>query len=160
MSHNVPVPADVWASGAAYEPYVGRWSRLIARELIAWLAPSRGRSWIDVGCGTGALTSTILERSPSRVMAMDRSAGFTTYARSTIPNDRATFAVADARAIPFAAESADLAVSGLMLNFVPEPAVAVAEMARVTRHGGVVSAYVWDYAEGMQIDACVLGCGS
>ena len=51
---------DVWASGNAYEPFVGRWSRRIAREFIAWLALAAKSRWLDVGCGTGALTQTIL----------------------------------------------------------------------------------------------------
>jgi ubiquinone/menaquinone biosynthesis C-methylase UbiE len=58
----------VWASGAAYEPFIGRWSRLVAREFLDWLAVEPGRRWLDVGCGTGALTRTILERAePARM---------------------------------------------------------------------------------------------
>src|SRR2546421_8586285 len=33
-----PQRKDTWARGIAYEPYVGRWSRLVAREFVAWLA--------------------------------------------------------------------------------------------------------------------------
>jgi SAM-dependent methyltransferase len=150
MPHTVA--ADVWASGAAYEPYIGRWSRLVARELIAWLDAPRGISWIDVGCGTGALTATLLDlASPRRVTALDASPGFAAYARATVGDDRVAFAVADARAIPLATGSADVAVSGLVLNFVSQPASAVAEMSRVTRSASTVSAYVWDYADGMQM---------
>ncbi|HET7092030.1 MAG TPA: hypothetical protein VFI22_01090, partial [Thermomicrobiales bacterium] len=50
----------IWASGDAYEPYVGRWSRLVAREFVAWLEPPPDGRWLDVGCGTGALTETVL----------------------------------------------------------------------------------------------------
>jgi 2-polyprenyl-3-methyl-5-hydroxy-6-metoxy-1,4-benzoquinol methylase len=46
---------DAWTSGDAYEPYVGRWSRLVAREFLEWLAVPPGGRWLDVGCGTGAL---------------------------------------------------------------------------------------------------------
>ena len=60
----MPTAADVWASGEAYEPYVGRWSRLVAREFLAWLDVPPGRAWLDVGCGTGALTSIILTDAP------------------------------------------------------------------------------------------------
>jgi SAM-dependent methyltransferase len=145
-------PADAWASGAAYEPFIGRWSRLVARTFVAWLGVPRDRTWIDVGSGTGALTSTVLTMaSPSRVTAFDASAAFASYARTIGGDRRIAFAVADARAIPFKAASADVAVSGLMLNFVPQPEVAVAEMARVARPGGTVSAYVWDYSDGMQM---------
>jgi SAM-dependent methyltransferase len=144
-------PAEVWASGAAYEPYVGRWSRLVAREFLAWLAVAPGADWLDVGCGTGALTEAILAgAAPARVRAADASAGYVAYARARTPDARAAFAAADARALPWAAAGADAVVSGLVLNFVPEPALALAEMARVARPGAVVAAYVWDYAEGMQ----------
>ena len=144
--------SDVWASGAAYEPYVGRWSRLVAREFLAWLAvPARAR-WLDVGCGTGALTQTILaESEPQSVTGVDASAGFVAYAREQTPDPRARFAVADARQIAEETGAYDAAVSGLVLNFVPEPERAAAEMARVTRAGGVVAAYVWDYAGQMQL---------
>ena len=64
------VSEDVWASGDAYEPYVGRWSRLVAREFLSWLAAPRGASWLDVGCGTGALTAVILDAAaPAHVQA-------------------------------------------------------------------------------------------
>jgi 2-polyprenyl-3-methyl-5-hydroxy-6-metoxy-1,4-benzoquinol methylase len=60
---------DAWDSGDAYEPYVGRGSRLVAPEFLGWLAAPPGGSWLDVGCGTGALVETILSLSaPSEVM--------------------------------------------------------------------------------------------
>ena len=74
--------ADVWASGAAYEPYVGRWSRLVAREFLVWLAVPEGQRWLDVGCGTGALSQTILEvAAPAEVAGIDQSEGYVAYAR-------------------------------------------------------------------------------
>lgn len=145
-------PEDVWAVGDAYEPYIGRWSRIIAKEFLRWLAIAPGKRWAEVGSGTGALTQTILaEASPARVRASDASEGFVAYARAHVTDSRATFEVADARALPMGWGDADAVVSGLMLNFVPEPAGAVAEMARVARPGGVAAAYVWDYAEGMEL---------
>ena len=145
-------PAEVWASGAAYEPYVGRWSRLVAREFLAWLAVPPGSRWLDVGCGTGALTETILAvASPAAVVGIDPSAGFVAYARERVRDQRAGFAVGDAQALPHPDATYDAVVSGLMLNFVPDPTRAAAEMARVARPGGVVAAYVWDYAGEMQL---------
>ena len=52
---------DAWSAGARYEPYVGRWSRLVARELLEWLSISVQKDWLDEGCGTGALSQIILE---------------------------------------------------------------------------------------------------
>jgi SAM-dependent methyltransferase len=145
-------PSDVWAAGKAYEPYVGRWSRLIATEFLAWLAPEPGRRWLDVGCGTGALTQTILERaSPRQAIGVDPSMGFIAWARDCTDDPRAAFKIGDARSLPVEAGTFDAAVAGLVLNFVPEPAEAVTEMAHAVRPGGTVAAYVWDYAEGMQM---------
>lgn len=144
-------PTDVWAIGDAYEPYVGRWSRLVARDFLAWLMVPPGQSWLDVGCGTGALSAIILERAGAReLIGVDSAEGFVAHARKHVADSRARFEVGDARALPFAAGTFDATVSGLMLNFVPQPSSAVAEMARVTRAGGVVAVYVWDYAGEMQ----------
>ena len=143
---------DVWASGNAYEPYVGRWSRLVAREFVGWLAVPEGREWLDVGCGTGALTATILEMAaPEGVTGIDPSEGFVGFARDRVWDARARFEVGDARELPYEAGRFDCAVSGLVLNFVPGPEQAVGEMARVTKSGGTVAAYVWDYAGKMEL---------
>lgn len=139
---------DVWAAGDAYEAYVGRWSRLVAAAFLSWLDVPPGRCWLDVGCGTGALTAAVLaEASPAAVVGVDPSAGFVASARFSVP--RAGFVVGDAQALPLPGGYADVSVSGLALNFVPDPGRAVVEFARVTAPGGVVAAYVWDYAEGM-----------
>jgi SAM-dependent methyltransferase len=147
-----PIPADVWASGAAYEPYVGRWSRRVAREFLRWLARPPALEWLDVGSGTGALSQTILEvADPARVRGIDSSAGFAAFARGQVDDARVAFDVGDARELPHDARTFDAVVSGLVLNFVPEPDRAVAEMTRVVRDGGTVAAYVWDYAGKMQL---------
>src|SRR5581483_1025477 len=145
-------PRDVWASGDAYEPYVGRWSRLVARELLRWLALPPGGRWLDVGCGTGAVTQTILDlAAPGRVDAVDRSDAYVAHARAHVADPRAHFAVDDAQALAVEAGAYDAAVSGLVLNFVPEPARMVVAMARAVRPGGAVALYVWDYAGEMQL---------
>ncbi|MEV4511913.1 methyltransferase domain-containing protein [Dactylosporangium sp. NPDC049525] len=138
---------EVWARGDAYEAYVGRWSRPVAARFLQWLAVPPGRRWLDVGCGTGALTGTIMAAAaPSEVTGVDPSDGFLTTARSRLT---ARFVTGDARALPVPDAAVDVVVSGLALNFVPGPAAAVAEFARVAAPGGVVAAYVWDYADGM-----------
>ena len=145
--------ADRWDSGDAYEPYVGRWSRLVAREFVRWLALPPANRWLDVGCGTGALSQTVLEHAaPSEVVGIDPSAAYIASAGARMDDDpRARFETGDAQALRAPAATFDVVVSGLVLNFVPRAETAVAEMARVTRPGGTVAAYVWDYAEGMQL---------
>ena len=144
--------SDVWAVGEAYEPYVGRWSRLVAQRFLPWLSVPAGARWVDVGCGTGVVTRTVLEHgSPAEVVGIDPSAAFLAYAQRTVTDPRARFEEGDATALPLPDGQADAVVSGLVLNFVAEPERAAAEMARVARTGATVGAYVWDYAEGMQL---------
>lgn len=143
---------DVWAAGELYEPYVGRWSRRVAHEFLNWLAVPAGKDWLDVGCGTGALTKSILDHAnPTSVKGVDPSAGFLAYAKAHVNHEHASFKVGDAQSLPMTTSSFDAVVSGLVLNFVPQPSLAVAEMVRVVRPGGVVAAYVWDYAEKMEL---------
>ncbi len=144
--------SDVWADGDLYEPYVGRWSRQVAKAFLDWLAVPEEKAWLDLGCGTGALTQTIIETAnPASVIGMDTSPDYTEYAKARIASPRARFEVGDARSLPMDTASLDAAVSGLVLNFVPRPPRAVAEMARVVRPGAVVAAYVWDYAGKMEL---------
>ncbi len=105
-----------------------------------------------MGCGTGVLTRAILElAAPHEVFGIDPSDGFLAYARSHTADARAHFQTGDARGLPFEAEAFDAVVSGLVLNFVPDPAQGLAAMRRVARPGGAVAAYVWDYAGQMQM---------
>jgi SAM-dependent methyltransferase len=139
---------DEWQVGDAYEAYVGRWSRRVATRFLDWLDVPAGRRWLDVGCGTGALAHAILATAgPERVTGVDPSAGF--LAAAAVDDPRVEFRVGDARDLPVPDADADVVVSGLALNFVPEPERAVAEFGRVVRPGGTAAAYVWDYAEGM-----------
>jgi SAM-dependent methyltransferase len=141
---------QIWASGQAYDAYIGRWSRLVARELLEWLQVPSGARWLDVGSGTGALSAAILAvAEPAAVTGVDPSEAFTAQARAQTP--AAEFVVGDARAVPFADDAFGAVVSGLVLNFVPEPKRAVAEMTRVAVPAGTVAAYVWDYAGEMQM---------
>jgi len=141
-----------WVNGDAYERYVGRWSRLVAQKFITWLSLSSGLRWLDIGCGSGALCQAIFQSaSPAEVLGIDRSEGYIAFTRQKFQALRARFEVGDAQALPVATDSFDAVVSGLVLNFIPQPGLAVKEMARVARIGGVVAAYVWDYAGKMQM---------
>ena len=141
-----------WDSGDAYEPYVGRWSRLVAQDFVSWLAVPPESHWLDVGCGTGALSQTIREfGAPGEVVGIDPSASYVASADARMGDDpRARFEVGEAQALRAPTGTFDAVVSGLVLNFVPRAELAVEEMARVVRPEGAVGAYVWDYAEGMQ----------
>jgi SAM-dependent methyltransferase len=143
--------ADRWSGGAAYESYVGRLSRRVAAIFVDWLDVPAGADWVDVGCGTGALTATILDRAaPASVVGIDPSDAFLADARAAIKDARARFEAGPANALPLPSRHADAIVAGLVLNFVPDVGDAMAELRRVARPGGRVGAYVWDYAERME----------
>lgn len=143
---------EILIAGSAYQTFMGQWSRAAAREFLAWLAIPPGRRWLDIGCGTGSLSAMILEStSPSEAQGIDPSEASVIYAQSTITDSRARFMVGDALALPSEMEGFDVIVSGLVLNQLSSPTDGVAEMIRVAKPGGVVAAYVWDFAEGMQM---------
>ena len=144
--------ADAWDSGHAYEQYVGRWSRRVAIEFLRWLAPPSGLAWADVGCGTGALASSIVEAcEPASVYGIDASERFVSRARIRIGDPRAHFEMGDATRLPRKSGVHDVTVSGLVLNFVGDQESMAREMVRVTKPGGRVGAYVGDYTGGMQM---------
>ena len=143
--------SEHWTAGDKYEPYIGRWSRLVAREFLAWLAVPAGRDWLDVGCGTGALTQTILDTAEPKTVRGVEPSPFVEHARANISDPRASFQQAGAEALPLEDASVDATVAGLVLNFIPDKPKAMSEMARVTRQGGVVAGYVWDYAGKMEM---------
>jgi len=145
-------PKDPWTDADAYEGYIGRWGRLVAREFVPWLGVPAAARWLDVGCGTGALTATIVAlAAPAGVLGVDPSAAYVAHARATITAPGVAFHVGDAAALPAADAAFDAVVAGLVLNFVPDVAAVLREWRRATRPGGVVGAYVWDYAGQMQL---------
>ncbi|HXD40006.1 MAG TPA: methyltransferase domain-containing protein [Ramlibacter sp.] len=143
--------ADTWQRGSPYEQYVGRWSRRVAPPFLERLGIAAGRRWLDVGCGTGALSAAILDQcSPASVTGIEPSEGFLKAAAENLAG-RAQLAQGSATAIPRADAAVDVVVSGLVLNFVPDQAAGLAEMTRVVVKGGTIAAYVWDYAGKMEL---------
>ncbi len=131
--------------GAAYEDFMGVWSRLAGDAFLRWLVPPAGWRWLDVGCGNGAFTEMLVQRcAPADVHGIDPSEGQLGFARTRPATRSATFQRGDAMALPYADARFDAAVMALVIFFVPDPVKGVAEMARVVRPGGSVSAYSWD----------------
>ena len=143
---------DPWSSGIQYERFMGRWSTLVAYKFLEWLNISPGSIWLDVGCGTGSLTKLILETSqPKEVISIDSSHKFIAYAQRSIPNPIVHFQVGLAQSLELKSNTVDATVSGIMLNFVPQPEKALEEMLRVTKSEGIIGIFLWDYAEGMEM---------
>jgi SAM-dependent methyltransferase len=137
---------DSWNSGDAYEDFMGRWSQLMAPLFLGWLRLPLHLSWLDVGCGTGALSAAVARlQSPSSLVGVDPSEEFLDKARQQLPS-AATFFTGNASRLPLSDHSVDAIVSGLAMNFFPDVTAALKEMKRVLRPTGTVAAYVWDYA--------------
>ena len=135
--------------GRAYEQFMGVWSQRVGDEFIDWLAPSPGARWLDVGCGNGAFTERIVSRvAPASVHGIDPAEAQLAYARTRHATTAVDYQIGSAMALPFAADRFDIAVMPLVIFFVPEPDVGVAEMARVVAPGGTVAAYAWDMEGG------------
>jgi SAM-dependent methyltransferase len=148
-------PSDGWDAGQTYDQFMGRWSRPLAIEFLRWLRPDAGLQWLDVGCGTGALSAAICRvADPAGVVGCDPSAPFVETARRYVEDPRAVFVEGGAGAPPHREGGFDAVVSGLALNFFPDPALAVREQLGALRPGGVIGAYVWDYAKGMAFLRC------
>jgi SAM-dependent methyltransferase len=140
-----------WGDGSAYERYMGRWSRPVAAQFVRWLAVPDDGAWLDVGCGSGALSQTVLASArPRLVVGCDQSSAYTTFAASQTADRRARFVVAELPDLPRTDDGFDAVVAGLVLNFLPAPLDGLRAMAARARRGGIVAVYVWDYAEGMQ----------
>lgn len=138
--------APGFAEIEAYERFMGRWSRAAATPFLQWVQAPAGARWLDVGSGTGILTEAVLgAAAPATIVGIDPTPAQVAHAAEHVSDRRARFEVADARALPFADASFDVVASGLVLNFVPGPRAAVAEMRRVVRPSGIVAAYVWDF---------------
>ena len=143
---------SVFDESAAYERFMGRWSRQLAPLLVEFAGIGEGDAVLDVGSGTGALTQAIVEAVPSaRVVGVDPAAAYVAYAQAHVPDGRARFLVGDAQQLDLADATFDRVASLLVMNFIPDPSKALREMIRVTRPDGVIAAAVWDYGEGMQM---------
>jgi SAM-dependent methyltransferase len=131
----------------AYDRFMGRYSVLLAPQVASFAGIAGSQRVLDVGCGPGALTTELVRRLGSAgVTAVDPSERFVNAARERLPG--VTVEVASAEHLPFADRSFDSAIAQLVVHFMDDPVAGLAEMARVTRKGGVVAACVWDHAGG------------
>jgi SAM-dependent methyltransferase len=138
---------NAFTDGEAYERLMGRWSRQVGAQFLDWLDLPKGLQCLDVGCGNGAFTEVLAAQvTPSELTGVDPSKEQIAFAKIREGARRAHFRVGDAQALPFPDGSFDVVIMALVISFVPDPAKAVAEMARVARPGGWVAAYMWDVA--------------
>jgi ubiquinone/menaquinone biosynthesis C-methylase UbiE len=141
---------DSWQAGDSYEYYMGRWSKVVAELFVDWLSLPSGLKWLDVGCGSGALSEAIITKNiPVEVIAIDQSEGFVRTAQQRLGN-QAKCKMDDALSLSFDDTSFNVSVSGQVLNFLSEPEKALGEIRRVTKKGGAVAVYIWDHAGRME----------
>lgn len=142
-----PAPPHSFDDSESYERFMGSWSRAAAPAFLQWVAAPADGLWLDVGCGTGILVEKILETCGARaVVGVDPALAQIEHAARRSKSARARFQAADARALPFADRAFDVVASALAINFIPDKPRAVAEMRRVSRAGGIVAGFVWDFA--------------
>jgi SAM-dependent methyltransferase len=148
-SYAMTEPPINFDDGAAYERMMGKWSQLVGNVFVDWLNPAAGLNWIDVGCGNGAFTQILADRcAPATIQGIDPAEGQLAFARERPAARIAQFHQGDASALPFPDEQFDAAVMALVIFYVPDPAMAVGEMVRVTKPGGRIATYVWDMLGG------------
>lgn len=136
----------MFSDGKVYERMMGRWSRIAGATFIDWLDQPGQLRWLDSGCGNGAFTEEILARcAPASVAAVDPSEGQIAFARTRPAAQKASFAIGDAQKLDFPDNSFDVAIMALVIAFLPDPAKAAAEMARVVKPGGWVATYMWNF---------------
>ena len=140
---------QMFSDGKVYERMMGRWSKRVGVQFLDWLDAPKGLHWIEVGCGNGAFTEELIAHiAPRRVSSTDPSEGQLAFARTRPAAKLAEFRLGDAQALPFPDKNFDAAAMALVISFIPDPAKAVAEMARVVRPGGIVATYMWDITGG------------
>jgi SAM-dependent methyltransferase len=143
LDYDGSVTFDVAAD--AYDRFMGRYSRQLSAQMAELAEVRAGQRVLDVGCGPGALTGELVSRlGAAAVTAVDPSAPFVAAARERNPGVRVE--LASAEALPFADGEFDASLAQLVVHFMSDPVAGLAEMARVTRSGGVVAACVWDHA--------------
>lgn len=141
---------DRWAAGSTYEAFLGRWSRQLAPMFVSWLSVPAHSHWLDIGCGTGALTDAICKTAdPSSVLGCDPSEPFVRFAQEHNSDERTSFVVAGVGSLPVHPDGYGSITSSFVLNFIPEPESALEEMRRIAARDGLISACVWDYADRM-----------
>jgi SAM-dependent methyltransferase len=142
----------MFSASADYERFMGRWSRQLAPEYIAFAGVKNGDRVLDVGTGTGSLAAVLeATMTSSEIVGVDPSEGFISYAKKNAKSGRTHFETGDAQALRFQDSSFDQTMALLVMNFITDHSKAIGEMRRVTRPQGVVSACVWDYDAGMQM---------
>ena len=143
-----------YSNPAAYRGFMGRWSAQLAPLFVRFVGVENGQRILDVGCGTGSLTTALLSVGPAvRVVGVDPVLAYVSFTREAVPDHRAHFQASTAEAMPFPDAAFDAALALLVLQEVVDPKGAIREMARVTRAGGRVAACQWDFHNGLPMQS-------
>ena len=145
MDTNSIKTKEHWDDTQGYEMYVGRWSNLISLDFVDWLNSQSNLKWLEIGCGTGALTKALAEKcSPSYLLAIDKSENYLKKAKENVNLNNVHFLNADLNSYALN-EEFDHITSGLVLNFVPQIKELLRHLMNNLKSGGHMSSFVWDY---------------
>jgi SAM-dependent methyltransferase len=132
-------------SGKAYDSFMGCYAAELAPVFADFAGVRSGVTVLDVGCGSGILTEELASRlGPENVAAVDPSRLVEACAARVPGADVRSGA---AEALPWPDGFFDAALAQLVLHFLEDPVAGLAEMRRVVRRGGVVSACSWNFPE-------------
>ena len=113
----IEVKTGLFSDGSAYERSMGRWSRRVGAKFLAWMDVPAGGRWLDVGCGNGAFTETVIERQkPGRICGIDPSQAQVDYAAKRSGCAGAEFRTGDAQDLPYGDGAFDAAVMALVIS--------------------------------------------
>ena len=144
--------STLFSDSAAYERFMGSWTRAVGAKFLDWIAAADGQRLLEVGCGTGIFTEMLVKATaPREIIAIDPAPTQIELAKGKPFARDVDFRIADAQALPFANGDFDLAVSALVINFIPDQARAMAEMRRVVKPAGLVAGYVWDFTGDLNV---------
>jgi SAM-dependent methyltransferase len=144
-SINLTGTTEKWDNTQGYEMYVGRWSSLLSIDFVNWLNARSNLKWLEIGCGTGALTKAIAEKcTPSYLLAIDKSDSYIEKAKENVNSGNVSFLNIDINSCPLN-EKFHYITSGLVLNFVPKFGDMLRKLMNNLEPGGEISSFVWDY---------------
>ncbi len=149
---NDSIETQQWSEGDAYESFMGKWSYKVATNFLEWLKYKPKSKWLEVGCGTGSLTSAILKYAdPSFLIACDSSDQFVKFTKNRISDPRVSVFHAGIENLPSVLNGFDLVVSGFGVKFSPDLNQSISKMLNGTHPGSTIAAYVWDYTDRMDL---------
>ncbi len=115
------------------------WTAPVRRYLLSHLDLGDSARILEVGCGTGAITSSLRQYPNDRVFGLDINPTYLTLAKA---KDSIThFIHGNAFNLPISTGAFDVVVCHFLLLWIQWPRTVLEEMTRITRPGGIIIAF-------------------